>query len=225
MAERILVVDDSNDIRAFTTIALKDAGFHVDEASSGAQALLKLQKNIYDMIVLDLGLPDMKGESVCRKAKELNPEQLVLMLTGRSSSHDVIHGFEVGADDYVSKPFDPDELVARIHARLKAHKPQTDAITIGRLSLDTQRKTAHIDNEAIELTPQEYRLLEYLMMNAEKTVSRDMILNRLWSAGSDVESRVVDVYIGYLRNKIDKPHGVHYIHSVRGFGYMFSAQN
>lgn len=218
MRHTIFVVDDDNEIREALTFLFQEQGFGVKTADNGAGAITLLQKWTPDLVVLDLKLPKIDGEDVCRQIKKKHPSLPVVMLTAKGNPDDVVKGFDFGADDYIAKPFDSGVLLARVKARLK-ETSQNSVIQIADLSLNKETVEVMRGTKKIQLTPQEFQLLEYLMVNANKVVSRDMILNHIWSNSLDVETRVVDVYIGYLRKKIDGGQDKKLIQSVRGFGY------
>lgn len=219
MKAHILIVEDDKDLRDSLFALLTDEGFMVRLASDGMQALNAVEKTQPDLVLLDLGLPTLKGEMVCKEIKKRYPETVVIFLTGRDSTQDIVEGLRLGADDYLTKPFEFDELLARIGARLRITQNDEDVLQAGDLILN--RKTIEVTRGGIpiSLTPQEFRLLEYLLINKGRVLSREMILSRLWRGNPDIETRVVDVYIGYLRKKIDSNHPLKLITSVRGFGY------
>src|SRR5690606_2309713 len=179
-----------------------------------------IKKSVPDMVILDLGLPDMSGESVCSQIRKEFPDLRVIILTAKDTPHDIIQGLNLGADDYLTKPFVADILLARINARLRRKGGDDSQLKIGDLVLDTKTLEVRRGDKLIPLTPQELKLLQYMMQNKGRILTRDMILNRLWLSSVDIETRIVDVYIGYLRKKIDKDFEQKLIHSVRGFGYM-----
>lgn len=216
----ILLVEDEADLRKYVHGLLVEQGYSVYTADHGVQALEFIAKTQPNLVILDLGLPDMTGESLCRTIRDNYPDISIMILTGKGSTENVVEGFTIGADDYVTKPFDGAELVARVNAHLRRQRPQDTEYAVSNLTLNTKTMEVTRGNKPINLTAQEFRLLEYLLINKGKVLSRDMILNRLWRASPDVETRVVDVYIGYLRKKIDKGFTDKLIHSVRGFGYV-----
>lgn len=216
----ILLVEDEPDLRKYVQSLLVEQGYSVQTSDRGILALEMIAKAQPNLVILDLGLPDMTGESLCRTIRDSYPDVSIIILTGKSATENVVEGLSLGADDYIIKPFDGAELLARISAHLRRHKPQDEEHTIADLSLNTRTMAVARGGRPIKLTAQEFRLLEYLLINKGKVLSRDMILNRLWQASPDVETRVVDVYIGYLRKKIDKGITPKLIHSIRGFGYV-----
>ena len=189
-------------------------------AGDGVVALNIVEKTPPDLVLLDLGLPNMTGEAVCTQLKKHYPQIPVLILTARDSTSDIVSGLNIGADDYMTKPFDAEELLARIKARLRSVGVSDAKLSIDSLELDPNTMEAKRSGQPISLTPQEFKLLHYLMANQGRVLSREMILSRVWSYSPDVESRVVDIYIGYLRKKIDQGFPKKLIKSVRGFGYM-----
>lgn len=219
MNSLILVVEDNEELSEFLRDLLVEQGYTVQVAMNGVTALKKLEANQPDLVLLDLTLPDMSGESICRDVRKMYPDTAIIMLTARDEVESKVKGLQMGADDYITKPFITDELLARIAARLRRHSGDSAILKIGDLELNTQSIQVTRDNKNIELTPQEFKLLEYLMSNQGIVLSRDMILSRVWQYSSEVDTRVVDVYIGYLRKKIDKGFKVKLIQSVRGFGY------
>ena len=214
---KILVAEDDLSIRNGIVDFLRSNNYLVDGVEDGAQVLESVKKSLPDLLILDLGLPKITGEAVCKEVKKNHPHLPVIILTAKNHTSDVVKGFDLGADDYISKPFELDELIARIKVKFKGkdqEKLQVDDLTLDVSSVSVQR-----DGKSISLSPHEFRLLHYLMINKGKVLSREMILNRVWEYSYDVDSRVVDVYVGYLRKKIDVGHTKKLINSVRGFGY------
>ena len=225
MLYSILLVEDDKGLQKYLTELLLENNFQVEIASSGAQALSYLEEKKPNLVVLDLGLPDISGETVCTEIRKQYADLPIIILTAKDGVTDIIHGLNLGADDYVTKPFVADELLARIKARLRQTESIEDTLSVGGLTLDTQTHEVTRDGKEISLTPQEFKLLHYLMSNKNRILSREMILNRIWMYSPDIETRVVDVYIGYLRKKIDNGFEQKIIHSVRGFGYMIKDDN
>lgn len=217
MLFKVLVVEDDKDIQEYLKEMLLEAGFSVDASSDGITALNIVKKSPPDIVVLDLGLPDISGDAVCSEIKKKNPDVPVIILTAKGTTSDIVHGLNLGADDYLPKPFEADELLARIKARLR--QKGNSKLKVAELELDSTTLEVKRGTRKISLTPTEFKLLEYLMSNKGRVLSREMILNRIWLSSPDIETRVVDVYMGYLRKKVDsdsKP----LIHSIRGFGYV-----
>jgi len=220
MVNSILVVEDNNDLRDYLKDRLLENGYSIKAVSDGAAALKLIEKSAPDLILLDLGLPTMGGETVCTEIKKSHPDLPIIILTAKGTTSDIVKGLNTGADDYVPKPFEMEELLARVKAQLRKHKTEQTSLKVNDLELDTNTVEVKRGEKNIRLTPQEFKLLYYLMNNKGKVLTRDMILNRIWAYSYDIETRVVDVYIGYLRKKIDSGFKKKLIHSIRGFGYM-----
>lgn len=220
MAKTILVVEDDIGLQKYLKELLLDNGYSVRAAADGPQALNMISKLPPDLILLDLGLPNMTGEAVCLEVRKKYPDIRVIILTAKDGVSDIIQGLNLGADDYMTKPFVADELLARIQARLRHQDGGDSALRVGDLELDTKTLEVKRGDQTIQLTPQEFKLLQYLMHNKGRILTREMILNRVWLYNPEIETRVVDVYMGYLRKKIDQGREKKLLHSVRGFGYM-----
>ncbi len=218
--KNILVVEDDLGLQKYLKELLIDNGFLVSIAGDGVIALNSIAKLTPDIVVLDLGLPNMSGEEVCREIRKKHPNLPVLILTAKDAVSDIVTGLNLGADDYMTKPFVADEFLARLKARLRAHGMEDAALKVGDLQLDPNTLEVKRGDKQIQLTPQEFKLLQYLMANKGRILTREMILNRVWMYSPDIETRVVDVYMGYLRKKIDEGFDQKLIQSVRGFGYM-----
>lgn len=220
MVTTVLVVEDDKGLQKYLKELLLDNGYSVHGASDGLIALEVIKKIQPDLVVLDLGLPNMRGEAVCSEIKKKYPQIPILVLTAKDTIADIVQGLNLGADDYMTKPFIADELIARIKARLR-EKGSVDAkMRVGELELSSQTLEVKRSGKSIQLTPKEFQLLQYLMSNKGRILTREMILNRIWLYSPDIESRVVDVYMGYLRKKVDSGYPKKLVHSVRGFGYM-----
>lgn len=219
MNNSILIIEDDDGIREYLKEIFLDEGYSVNHARSGIKGLEIAERVVPDVVLLDLKLPDIEGEEVCKRIKKLMPEVCVIILTAKDTPTDVVNGFNIGADDYVKKPFTGEEIVARIKARLKSSENDTQ-LQLDNLVLDKKTMEVKRGDRMISLTPQEFTLLEYLLSNKTRVMTREMILNKVWQYSPDTESRAVDVYIGYLRKKIDNNEKVKLIHSIRGFGYV-----
>lgn len=219
MTSKILIVEDDNSLQEFLKELLLDNGYSVQLAGDGVSALSLVKKITPDLVLLDLGLPVMSGESVCQEIRKQYPDLPILMLTAKDNLADIVNGLNLGADDYMSKPFVADELLARIKARLRSQQTG-DSLIVDDLELNTRTFEVKRAGKSIKLTRLEFNLLSYLMMSKGRVLTREMILTRIWNSSPDIETRVVDVYIGYLRKKIDKPFKKKLIKSVRGFGYQ-----
>lgn len=217
MIKKILVVEDEDEIRDFIVKLLRDHDYAPVAVSDGAAALKLFDKSLPDLVVLDRGLPKISGDTVCLEIKKNYPQIPVILLTAQAQSHDMLQGFKLGADDYMAKPFVGEELLARIKARFGAEIG--DGIQVDDLELSTKTFEVKRAGKIIPLTQKEFELLHYLMINKGRVLTREMILNKVWLYSPDIESRVVDVYIGYLRKKIDGNQKKKLIHSARGFGY------
>lgn len=224
MVYKVLIVEDENDLQTYLKDLLLDNGFSVQIASDGVSALTTLKKSEPDLVVLDLGLPNISGETVCLEIRKKYPDLPVIILTARDQSSDVVRGLNLGADDYITKPFDSEILLARIQARLRKGLGDSSNLKISDLELDSKTLEVKRTGKSISLTPKEFQLLQYLMNNKGRILTREMILNRIWLYSPEIETRVVDVYIGYLRKKIDSEHKKKLLHSVRGFGYTIKEE-
>lgn len=220
MIATILIVEDDQDIQEYISQLLIDNNYNVITAQNGAAALKLIKRTQPDLVLLDLGLPDISGESIVMQLHKEYPDLRIIILTAKDSPENKVHGLNLGADDYLTKPFNAEELLARIQARLRRIAGSSHVLTIDDLEFDTQTLVVTRAGIEIILTPQETKLLQYLMQNKGRILTREMILNRLWMSAIDVDTRIVDVYIGYLRRKIDRNAKKKLIHSVRGFGYI-----
>lgn len=220
MVHKILIVEDDKDLQESLKELFVEAGYFVKTASDGVEALRQIGNNEFDLVILDLGLPVMSGESVCLEVRRKFPEMRIIILTARDTTPDIISGLNLGADDYITKPFVVDELLARVKARLRFRGNNDQKLKIADLELDSTTYEVRRAGKDLKLTPQEFKLLQFLMSNKGRVLTRDSILNKVWVYSQDVDTRVVDVYMGYLRKKIDKGARKELLHSVRGFGYM-----
>lgn len=220
MTQSILVVEDDKGLQKYLRELLLDNGYAVQIASDGIIALDNLAKTQPDLVVLDLGLPNMSGETVCLEVRKKYKDLPVIILTARDSISDIVQGLNLGADDYITKPFVADEFLARIKARFRRQGETDTTLKVSDLELNNKTLEVRREGKIIQLTPQEFKLLQYLMTNKGRILTREMILNRIWLYSSDVETRVVDVYMGYLRKKIDSNYSKKLLHSIRGFGYV-----
>jgi two-component system OmpR family response regulator len=217
---RILVVED--EIRLARAIArgLEDHGFAVELAHDGRMGLWKASQQDFDAIVLDIMLPKLSGYDVCRRLRSRGLWTPILMLTAKDGEYDEADALDLGADDYLRKPFSYVVLIARLNALLRRGAPiRPSELVVGDLTLDPGRRSVRRGDVPIELTRREFSLLEYLMRSAGQTRSKLEILDHVWGADFDRDDNVVEVYIGYLRRKIDQPFGAHTIETVRGHGY------
>lgn len=218
---RILVVEDEKDLNNIITKHLKKNNFSVDSVFNGEEALEYLDYGTYDLIVLDIMLPKVNGYEVVKKLRENKNETAVLMLTARDSIDDKIKGLDLGADDYLIKPFDFGELLARIRALVRRKYGNTsNTMEIDDLCIDIAKKTVVRGGKNIELTGKEYEVLEYLIQNKGHVLSRDKIRDSVWDYGYEGESNIIDVLIKNIRKKIDIGNSKPLIHTKRGLGYV-----
>jgi heavy metal response regulator len=220
---RILVVEDEKRIADFLSRGLQGAGYAVDAASTGAAALECIHSTDYDLIVLDLMLPDMDGLNVMERIRSRKPGPPVLILSARGALDDRVKGLELGADDYLVKPFAFVELLARVRALLRRGQPAPEKLQVADLALDCIRRKVTRAGENIELAPKEFGILEYMMRNKGRPLSRTMIVEHVWDMDYDGLTNIVDVYIRHLRSKIDDRFPQKLIQTVRGIGYMIEA--
>lgn len=221
---RILLVEDDRQHAAIIARGLRKHAFAVDVAPDGDEALFLAQTNRYDIVVLDVMLPQRDGFEVCRKLRELGSDVPVLMLTARDTVEDRIAGLETGADDYLTKPFDFNEFVARVRALLRRpRRYEAPVLQVGDLSIDTGARTARRRDRDILLTSKEFALLEFLARNAGRVIGRAEISENVWDSSYDAFSNVIDVFIRRLRRKIDEGEDQRLLHTRRGAGYLLSA--
>jgi DNA-binding response OmpR family regulator len=219
----VLIVEDDGGVARFLNQACQEAGYATTVVGDGLEALTIAKSHNFDLILLDAMLPSLNGFDVCLQLREAEVNSFILMITARDTLEDKIAGLDAGADDYVCKPFRVAEILARMRALLRRRETAKIQLRVGDLMLDANLRQANRDGKVIRLSQTEYSLLEYLMRNAGKTLSRSLILEHVWQydfAGSD---NVLDVYIGYLRNKIDK-NKTPLIHTVRGVGYRMGTE-
>lgn len=226
--KRILIIEDEQPIREMICFALENAGFEIYEAADARQAQVMIAEAPPDLILLDWMLPGVSGIEYARRLKkeDLTKEIPIIMLTARTEEEDKVQGLESGADDYVTKPFSPRELVARIKAVLRRGGPpaEDEILKANELLLDTASHRVSVGDKSLEIGPTEYRLLEFFMSHPERVYSRGQLLDRVWGSNVYVEERTVDVHIRRLR-KVLEPHGHDaLIQTVRGAGYRFSTR-
>ncbi len=222
---RLLVVEDYPPLQQSLTKGLREAGFAVDATRDGAEGLWYATGAEYDVIILDLMLPNMPGLEILKKIRSRGNKAHVLILTAKDTVEDRVEGLDLGADDYLVKPFAFEELLARIRALLRrGYRRKNPKIKIKDLQIDLTTQKVRRGRHEISLTPREYALLEYLAVRAGETVSRTDIWEHLYEFDSAASSNVVDVYIGYLRKKLEQPGKPPLIHTIRGRGYLLGAQ-
>jgi two-component system phosphate regulon response regulator PhoB/two-component system alkaline phosphatase synthesis response regulator PhoP len=223
MGSRIAVIDDEPDIIHLVSIHLRKAGFSVDSFANGRSLLKYLEASTPDLVILDLMLPDLDGFDVCRamKADPRHAEIPIIMLTARGQETDKVAGLELGADDYLTKPFSPKELVARVRAVLRRTIPENAALSIAGVTIDPERFEVTVGQKPVTLTPVEFRILHLLAQNQGKVFSRERILDHLWGNEKAVIDRTVDVHIKNLRDKLGPAGDL--IKNIRGVGYKLQA--
>ncbi len=219
---RVLVVDDEPNIVDVISMALRYEGFEVASAATGAEALTAVRTQRPHVMLLDVMLPDMEGFDVARRLGAERARVPIIFLTARDATEDRVRGLTVGGDDYVTKPFSLEELVARVRALLRrsgAAEGTSSVLTFADVELDDDAHEVTRAGELIELTPTEYRLLRYLMLNPRRVLSRTQLLEHVWDYDFGGDARVLETYVSYLRRKLDE-HGPSLIHTVRGVGYV-----
>jgi len=222
---KILVIEDEAKVAAFIKKGLLQAGYQVEIAADGAEGLKKFQVCDYDLIVLDLMLPGLSGWDLISTMRQAKPALPIIALTARSAVEDRVRGLNLGCDDYLVKPFSPAELLARIQVQLRRGALLgTSELHAADLTLDPLKRKVVRAGKTIELSNKEFSLLEYLMRNKDQAVTRSMIIQNVWDASFDNFTNVVDVYINYLRNKVDRGFEPQLIRTVRGVGYALREQ-
>jgi DNA-binding response OmpR family regulator len=219
----ILIVEDEVKIARFLELELKYEGYNVTLAHDGRSGLEKALQGNFDLIILDVMLPGLNGMEVCRRVRQ-SMETPIIMLTAKDDTMDKVMGLDLGADDYVTKPFAIEELLARIRVALKRKKIKAQplkSLCISSLKLDLEQHLVTFQDETIDLTKREFDLLKYLMENQNIVMTRDKILEAVWEYDYIGDTNVVDVYIRYLRSKIDEKYSHKFIHTIRGVGYLF----
>jgi len=223
---RILLIEDEKRIAGFVERGLKEQCFAVDVAHTGTEGLFLAEVNPYDIILLDVMLPEMDGYTVCKNLRSNSVATPILMLTARDSVKDRISGLDAGADDYLGKPFAFGELLARIRALLRRTQGvKTTVLNVGDLELNQLTQKVHRSGQQITLTPKEFNLLEYLMTSADQVVTRTMISEHVWKENFDSFTNVIDVHIKFLRDKIDKDFSNKLIKTRRGVGYILTNED
>lgn len=223
---RVLIVEDEPRLSSTLAIGLRAEGYAVVEAANGINGLWQATEHEFDVVVLDIMLPGLNGYEVLRRMRARSVWTPVLMLTAKDGEYDQTDAFDLGADDYLTKPFSFIVLVARLRAlvrRAAPHKPPT--LTAGTLTVDPGRRIVQRGDKTLSLTPREYGVLEYLMRNKNVAVTKADILRNVWDAHYDGPDNVVEVYVGYVRRKIDIPFGTNTIETIRGVGYRLAADS
>lgn len=222
---RILLVEDEKNVAAFIKKGLEEEFYTVDVAENGADGLLIANSNGYDLMVLDIMLPEMNGIELCKRLREKGIKTPILMLTAIDSLSSKVEGLESGADDYLTKPFAFSELLARIKALLRRASDSVSELVLEDLRVDLLSRRVFRGDKEIILTPKEFSLLEYLLRNKGRIISRNQILENIWGYNFDPNSNVVDVHIKFLREKTESGFSRKLIHTVRGAGYILKAED
>lgn len=221
---KVLVVDDETNIRDLLSTSLRFAGFDVQTAANGAQALSLVQELEPDIILLDVMLPDMNGFSITKKLRSSQVQIPILFLTARDETEDKITGLTVGGDDYLTKPFSLDEVVARIQAilrRTKAIDAEPSMIDAGAIQINQDAHEVLVEGKPVDLSPTEYKLLRFLVINADRVLTKAQILDHVWEYDFNGDMGIVESYVSYLRKKLDPISSRQLIHTKRGVGYIY----
>ena len=223
---QVLIVEDERRIARFLQMELEHEGMSTAIEDNGRRAYERIMQENYDLILLDVMLPDMDGFTICRKVRELS-QVPIIMLTAKDDIDDKVQGLDIGADDYITKPFATPELLARMRVVLRRQESQREAreaqeeiLSVKNLTMYPARHEVKVDDVLVELTKKEYDLLEYLLRNKRNVLTRDQILSNVWDYDYMGDTNVVDVYIRYLRQKLDDRFQEKYIHTMRGVGYV-----
>lgn len=217
---RILVVEDEKDLNSIICSKLVKEGYNVDACYDGQAALDYMEAENYDGAIMDIMIPNKDGITVLREMRNVGIQVPVLFLTAKTETQDIVRGLDAGASDYMTKPFEFSELMARLRVMLRTQNPVNEnVITCGSLVVDMNNRQAIRDGKVIDLTVREYAILEYLARNRNVVVTREQIRVNIWNIDDDVNSNVIDVYIRYLRRKIDDNYEEKLIHTIRGVGY------
>lgn len=223
---KILVVEDDRKVAGFIEMGLREEGYAVDVAPDGEEATTLGHVNEYDAIVLDLMLPKKNGLQVATELRREGRNTPILMLTARDATEDVVRGLDAGADDYLTKPFKFDELLARLRALLRrGGSARLERLRYGPLELDRLRHEAYGDGKLLNLTPREYQLLEHFLLHPEEVVRRTELLEKVWDMHFDPESNVVDVHVGHLRRKLESAGCTGLVQTIRGVGFTLRRRN
>ncbi|MBM7585485.1 DNA-binding response OmpR family regulator [Bacillus pakistanensis] len=225
MKDRILIIEDDEKIARVIQLELEHEGYRVSIAHTGKAGLSILEKEEIDVVILDVMIPELNGMEVLRRIRQENNEIIVIMLTARGSIYDKVNGLDLGANDYMTKPFEIEELLARIRTNLRFKsksdsKIESSVHVINSITIHTNTREVFRKDCLIDLTPREYDLLLYLVINKNRALEREQILNEVWGYDYYGDTNVIDVYIRYLRKKLTDSNDVPFIHTVRSVGYM-----
>lgn len=221
---KVLIIEDEVKLARFIELELKYEGYNVTVIHNGREGLDKFFEEKFDMILLDLMLPGLNGIEICRRIRKTS-DVPIIMLTAKDEVMDKVSGLDSGADDYLTKPFAIEELLARMrvalkHSRKKEDNKTKNILTLKNITVDLDKRLVKVDNDVIELTKKEFELLVYLIQNKNIVISREQILNSVWGYTYMGETNVVDVYVRYLRSKLDEVYDEKYIYTIRGVGYF-----
>jgi len=219
---KILLVEDDEKISSFLNKGLKEEGYAIDCSYDGEEALYLIQNNTYDLILLDIMIPFINGMELCKKVRDSNNDTPIIMLTAKDSIDDKVTGLNEGANDYITKPFSFEELLARIKVQLRSGSSANNILKIDNLEVNLDTKEVYRNKNIIKLTSKEYNILEFMMLNSKKLLTEDMINETLLDMNSSISSNIVSVYMYRLRTKIDKNYDTKLIHTIRGMGYKLS---
>lgn len=223
MGKKILLIEDDKKLSRYIELELQHEGYETTPCFDGKSGLEEAISDKYDLVVLDIMLPEMNGMEVCRKLRQ-HSDVPVVMLTARGDTLDKVAGLDVGADDYISKPFEIDEFLARVRRFFRSRHESVSEVSCEKLKLNTDNYTCSYNDESIALSKTEYDLCLYLVKNQGRVLTREQILENVWGYDFYGETRVVDVYIRYLREKIDDKYNVQLINTVRGVGYILKSE-
>lgn len=217
--QKVLIVEDEEKLSRVLELELNYENYETTITDNGADALEKILHQTWDLVLLDIMIPELSGLEVLRRVRRENNQTPIILLTARDMVHDKVSGLDLGANDYVTKPFQIEELLARIRAQFRNQPKETEATAVGELTVNKLSHEVKHSGQVIELTPREFDLLVYLLENKNIVLTREQILEQVWGYDYFGDTNVVDVYIRYLRNKLDKPFETAYIQTVRGVGY------
>ncbi|OMP68374.1 response regulator transcription factor [Domibacillus epiphyticus] len=224
MSDHILIIEDDEHIARVIQLELEYEGFKTSVVHSGREGLALLKKEPVQLVILDVMIPELNGMEVLRRIRSMNEETIVIMLTARNSVYDKVSGLDLGANDYMTKPFEIEELLARIRTHLRFHPRKRDepddSISIRHLMIRSDAREVYVNGSIVDLTPREYDLLMYLAENKNRALERGQIVNQVWGYDYFGDTNVVDVYIRYLRKKLQPTDEEPFIQTVRGVGYM-----
>lgn len=227
MNNKVLIIEDEKKIARFLELELKHEGYDVDIAYNGREGLIMFEQQEYDLILLDILLPELNGMEVCRRIRKVSSVPIIIV-SAKDEITDKVYGLDIGADDYLTKPFAIEELLARMRAHLRkssSSKLEDSKLKIDDLVMDLDTHEVFRSDRKLSLTNQEYELLKYLLENQKIVLTRDQISSKVWGYEFEDNTNVVDVYISYLRRKVDQSSKVKLIHTIRGVGYVLREEN